>query len=92
LREDALAAPAIIDSQIAAVDPSELRKGLAQRRNALLTLRIRPSLSHGNTKATHTSFNHLVGAQQEGLGNGETDRLGSLEVYDQLESCRLLHR
>jgi hypothetical protein len=28
------------------------------------------------------SFDHLVGAQQERLGNGQAERLGGLEVSD----------
>jgi len=38
------------------------------------------------------SFDDLVGAQQKGLGDGEADGLGGLEVDHQLELGRELHR
>jgi hypothetical protein len=36
-------------------------------------------------------FDQLVGAKQERFGNGEANRLGSLEVDDQLVFGRLLY-
>src|ERR1700730_6448518 len=38
------------------------------------------------------SFDHLVGTQQERLGNGQTERLCGLDVDKQLEFCRLHDR
>jgi hypothetical protein len=37
-----------------------------------------------------TSFNHLVGGEKELLGNLEPERLGGLEVDNQLELGRVL--
>jgi len=37
-------------------------------------------------------FDHLGGACQEGAGHGEAERLGGLEVDDQLIFGRCLHR
>jgi hypothetical protein len=38
------------------------------------------------------SFDHLVGAEQQGLWNCETERLGGLEIDNELELGRLPHR
>src|SRR5690348_5931808 len=38
------------------------------------------------------SFDDLVGAVEDRWRHGETERLRGLEVDDQLECCRLLHR
>ena len=38
------------------------------------------------------SFDHLVGEQLHLVGNGQAERLGGLEVDDQLDFCRLLDR
>src|SRR5712692_6532637 len=38
------------------------------------------------------SFDHLVGDREQLVWNGEAERLRSLEVDDQLELRRLLHR
>jgi hypothetical protein len=37
-------------------------------------------------------FDHLVGAGQQRVGYGETERLGRLEVQEKLDFCRLLNR
>ena len=42
--------------------------------------------AHGN------SFDHLVGAAREGQRHGNAERLGGLEVEDQLDLRGLLHR
>jgi hypothetical protein len=41
--------------------------------------------------ATRNLFDHLVGAQQDRLRYGQTERLGDLEVYGQLKFCRQLN-
>jgi hypothetical protein len=41
---------------------------------------------------TAFSLDHLVGAQQERLRNGEPERLGGLEIDGQIELRGLLHR
>src|SRR5262249_37794626 len=42
--------------------------------------------AHGN------SFNHLVGAQQEGLRDREPERLDGCQIDDEIEFSRLLDR
>jgi hypothetical protein len=37
-------------------------------------------------------LNHLIGAQQERLGDGWAEHLGRLEIDDQIELGRLLER
>jgi len=37
-------------------------------------------------------FDHLVSEQEQGLRNCDAQRLGSLEVDDEIEFGRLLHR
>ena len=37
-------------------------------------------------------FDHLVCLQEENRGDGKVERLGCLEINDQLEFRRLLHR
>src|SRR5262245_47904194 len=39
--------------------------------------------------ASSRSFDHLVGARLQGQWHGQAERLGSLQVYDQLEFGRL---
>jgi hypothetical protein len=41
-------------------------------------------------KADIASFDHLVGATYERVGNGDTERLGGPEVCDQFDFCGLL--
>ena len=43
---------------------------------------------------SRTSYphNHLCPPQEDGLRNGQPERLGGLEVDDQLERSRSLHR
>jgi hypothetical protein len=38
------------------------------------------------------SFDHLVGAGEQHGRNGDTNRLGSDQVYDEIELSRLLDR
>ena len=37
-------------------------------------------------------FDHFVGAREQRRWNGEAERLGGLEIDDQLELSRRLHR
>ena len=54
--------------------------------NGVLVSWIRVRSAHGN------SFDHLVGAAREGQRHGNAERLGGLEVEDQLDLRGLLHR
>src|SRR5262249_11552485 len=56
------------------------------------TLQPRRPGGKGRSGGGTVSFDHLVGAQQDRLWYGKTERLGGLEVYDHLEFCRKLHR
>jgi hypothetical protein len=49
-------------------------------------------LKGANNGSGHNLFDHLVGAGDQSARNGDTERLGSLEVDDKLESGRLLDR
>ena len=51
----------------------------------------RPCPHRGGGVSRRGSANHLVRLEEEGRGNREAERLGRLEVDDQLELRRLLH-
>src|SRR4051794_218716 len=51
-----------------------------------------PGLKGANTRKSALSFDDLVGAQQKGFGDRETERLGRSQIDQQLEARRLLHR
>jgi hypothetical protein len=38
---------------------------------------------------TEASFDHLVGAQEERLGDRQPKRLGGRQIDDKVKSCRL---
>jgi hypothetical protein len=44
------------------------------------------------SRAQNPLLDHLVGAHQEGLGNGQAERLGGFHVDDQLDLGRLFDR
>src|SRR5215831_19009926 len=58
----------------------------ADRSTAYLVSCIRVRSAHGN------SLDHLVGAREKTIRHGEPERLGRLEVNDQLVLGRRLHR
>src|SRR5262249_17797226 len=64
-------------------DGADLR---ADRSTAYLVSCIRVCSAHGN------SFDHLVGASEQSDRKGDTKRLGSLEIDDQLNFRGLLDR
>src|SRR5262249_27515292 len=64
-------------------------------RRLMPNLKVSPALvlQFASTSAAHPPlFDHLVGAGEKRFRNGQSERLGSLEVYDQLEFGRQLNR
>ena len=47
------------------------------------------SLRHRKHRIAKGSFDHLIGARENGLRNGEAERPGGLEVDHQFEARRL---
>src|SRR5215510_6339984 len=46
----------------------------------------------GEVEPPFTSFDHLVGGDEQLVRHGQPERLRGLEIYDQLEFYRLLYR
>ena len=60
-----------------------------------LMWKIESALSGGKRTAqlpATSSFDHLIGAKQQGRGHREAEGLRGLRVDDELELCRLLDR
>ena len=60
-----------------------------------LDVEIESALSGGKRTAqlpATSSFDHLIGAEQQGRGHREAEGLRGLRVDDELELCRLLDR
>src|SRR5262245_725231 len=64
---------------------------LATKRTLLLTWAGLPPAGSHQLCLAH-SFDHLVGALEERLGDGEAERFRGLEIDDELELGRQLHR
>src|SRR5262249_11969243 len=74
-----------------------LLNSVMNSRRLMPNLEVSPALvlqfASDGTSAVHPPlFDHLVGAGEKRFRNGQSERLGSLEVYDQLEFVRQLNR
>src|SRR5262249_40503282 len=74
-----------------------LLNSVMNSRRLMPNLKVSPALvlqfASDGTSAVHPPlFDHLVGAGEKRFRNGQSERLGGLEVYDQLEFGRQLNR
>jgi hypothetical protein len=51
-----------------------------------------PIVPHDSPSRGWGSLNHLIRSPQHRLRNGQAERLGGLEIHDELEGRGLLHR
>ena len=72
-------------------DASDCRSGTDGQGESLSSVRSDPSPAIAMFES-HDSFDHLVGAEQHAPWDLEAERLGGLQVDDQLELGRLLER
>jgi hypothetical protein len=75
-----------MESSLRKIGPNPLRRDFFNTIAPNRPLDLQPTRTHS------ASFDDLIGARQEGLRHGETERLRGVEVDDQLECRRLLHR